>query len=174
MIDRVARPRGSTLTLGQLREELSINKNALDDCLMEQPDLYYHVAEGYTLAVAARDAAKLDLEQTMAEKAEEIRERALRDDEKITETAITRKLATDPEVAGLEEHLLELRGTADKWQALKEAFQQRSFMLRELVQMLVARLSAGSLERGADRALQDLGDARGRALEDVRRQRGRS
>lgn len=172
MVERVTnsgRQSRPALSLAQLREELTIDKTALDDCLMEQPDLYFYVAEGYALAVADRDAAKLDLEQTMALNAEELRARALRDDEKLTEAAISRQLVTNPTIAALEEKLLELRGKADRWQAMKEAFQQRSFMLRELVQMLVARLSSNSLERSADRARGDLGEARRQQLGELRR-----
>lgn len=169
MVERVRSRAG--MSQEQLRGQLSIDKDALDDCLMEQPDLYYYVAEGYALAVAARDAAKLDLEQTTAEKAERIRAAALAADEKLTEASISRQLATDTDIADLEEGLLELRAKADMWQALKEAFQQRSFMLRELVQMLVSRLSAGALERSADNARGELGEANRRQLGDMRRGR---
>jgi hypothetical protein len=138
----------SAVSREDLRDQLSINKDDLDTSLVEQPDLYYHVAECYSESVAERDASKLDLEQAIAGLDEQLRQEAAAREEKVTETLIQRRLATHPRIQELERNALRLRAEVDKWQALKEAYQQRSFMLRELVQMLIARLSNTSLERG--------------------------
>lgn len=166
-----ARP---ALSLDTLRGQLAIDTDALDACLEEQPDLYWHVSEQYADAVARRDAAKLTLEQVMAELDEKFRSAAAAADQKITETALQRKLATSPRIQELERKLLELRADADKWQALKEAFQQRSFMLRELVAMLIARMGNLSLERGMRGVQGDLNDARVARVAEARRQRSES
>lgn len=146
--------------LEALRQQLQIDRDDLDTCLVEQPDLYYHVAEAYVLAVAKRDEAKLDLEQVTAELGEVMRNAAAVKEEKLTEAAITRKLSDSPRLQEKERALLSLRVEADKWQALKEAFQQRSFMMRELVAMFIRRMSDVSLEHGNAGARQDLTSAR--------------
>lgn len=163
--------------LEMLREQLQIDRDDLDTGLVEQPDLYYHVAEAFVLAVAKRDEAKLDLEQATADLDKQFREAAAEADppEKLTEAAITRKLASAPRIQTLERGLLRLRVEADKWQALKESFQQRSFMLRELVAIFVRRMGDVSLEHGNVGARRDLISAQAEknhaAASEVRRQR---
>lgn len=168
MPERVQR-KAAPITVEQLKSSLAIDEDALDDCLMEQPDLYYHVAEGFAMAVARRDQAKLQLEETTAELDGQYRQQALAAEEKLTEAALTRKLTATPRLQILERGLLDLKAEADRWQALKEAFQQRSFMLRELVQMMVSRLGNLSLERSVDHARGELGEANRRALGEMRR-----
>lgn len=161
--------------LETLREQLQIDRDDLDTCLVEQPDLYYHVAEAYVLAVAKRDEAKLDLEQATADLDKQFREAAAAAEEKVTEAALSRKLASAPRIQKLERELLGLRVEADKWQALKEAFQQRSFMMRELVAMFIRRMSDVSLEHGNQSSRQDLtsaiADKNHAAASEVRKQR---
>jgi hypothetical protein len=147
------------LSRDNLRDQLSIDKDDLDTSLIEQPDLYYHVAECFSEAVADRDSAKLDLEQALAGLDEQLRQEAAAREEKVTEVLIQRRLATHPRIQELERSSLRLRAEVDKWQALKEAYQQRSFMLRELVQMLISRLSNVGLERGVNSSRGSLRDA---------------
>lgn len=179
MIDR-ARPVRSNApelpSLEALQQQLAIERDDLDTCLMDQPDLYYHVADALVTAIAKRDAAKLDLEQVTATLDADLRQKAAEAEEKITEASLQRKLATLPRIQALEKHLLHLRAEADRWQALKEAFQQRSFMLRELVAMLIARLGNLSLDRSVQSSHRDLADANhaaaGRMRQERRSQRG--
>ena len=158
MVERISR-KPIQNTLADLRLKLSIDKDDLDEALVEQPDLYYHVADAYVTAVAERDAAKLDLEQATAELDKQFREAAAAAEEKMTETSLQRKIATTPRIMTLERDMLRYRVDADRWQALKEAFQQRSFMLRELVAMYVRRLGDLTIERGSNDARGSLAQA---------------
>lgn len=142
--------------LEALQAQLKIDPDALDAALVEQPDLYYYVAENYVNAVARRDAVKLSIEQVTAELGEQMRKAAAAKDEKLTEAAITRKLADTPRLQEMEEQYLSLRLEADKWQALKDAYQQRSFMLRELVAIFVRRMGDLSLGQADQSAHRDL------------------
>src|SRR3990167_3773960 len=149
--------------LEEFRRYLRIDADALDGCLTEQPDLYYHVAERYARVWAERDAAKLDVDELSAELDQEIRAEALEKDVKITEAQLQNKIRTTPSMKKVVRQLAELRTEADAWAAMKEAFQQRSFMLRELVSLQISQLRELSLERNvpADRArLGDVASAR--------------
>lgn len=169
---RVATPtRRTALTLEQLRGMLAIDEDRLDECLMEQSDLFYNVAEGFALATARRDAAKLDLEQLTASIDSSIRARYAQREERLTETAISRLVAADHNIQNLERELLGYRAECDKWQAMKDAFSQRSYMLREIVRLLIAKMGSLSLERGVSRAESDMAEARRERLGDMRRGR---
>lgn len=126
------------------KKYLAIDRDGLDDCLIKQPELFYHVSEQYTLAVGRRDAAKLELEKVEAEISQSIRENALKREEKVTEAGIAEKITIAPRVYTLRFDLLQLKGEVDKWLAMKEAYQQRSFMLRELVPIHLSQLYSGT------------------------------
>lgn len=158
-------------TLEHWKSFLQIDKLALDDCLIEQPEVYYHVSEGVTLAVEARDAAKLDLDELMAKKDQEIRTKAAVDEEKLTETAIQNKLRGLPEIQEAQQDLLTTRKAADDWLALKEAFQQRSFMLRELVALTIAQRGDLALANGSNQARAVLADDNKARADKLRRER---
>lgn len=127
--------------LARFREGLVIDKDDLDECLIQQPELYYHVAEAHSLATAERDAIKLDLEIWEAEEGQKIRDRAAIDEEKLTEGGLKEQLLLIPRIQQLRRKKLEQEGEISNWLALKEAFQQRSFMLRELVPIVLQRYS---------------------------------
>lgn len=159
-MDRVQPKKAAHRDLETLQQQLQIDPDDLESALIEQPDLYYHVSDSYVNAVARRDAVKFSIEQVTAELGEQMRKAAVAKDEKLTEAAITRKLADTPRLQEMEEQYLALRLEADRWQALKEAFQQRSFMLRELVAIFVRRMGDLSIERDSRGAHQDLIGAR--------------
>jgi hypothetical protein len=155
----------------ELKTKLKIDVDYLDRALIEQPSLFYTVADQFAMAVAERDAAKLELDEKMAELDQDIRAEAVSLGEKVTEASIQRRLATLPTIKDAERNLLEGKAKADEWQALKEAYQQRSFMLRELVALQLAQLNNLSLERGAHGAHRDLSNAAAERVERVRRER---
>lgn len=138
----------------ELRKALEIDRDALDVCLEEQPSLYYHVAEGYTKAVAQRDSHKLALDELTAELDQQIRKKADDEARKITEASIQREMALFPKVKDATKRYYDAKALADEWLALKEAWQQRSFMLREIVALRLGELTNLSLERGAHGAQQ--------------------
>jgi uncharacterized protein YigA (DUF484 family) len=168
MIDRVRRAEPDR---SELEDSLKIDDDALDDCLVEQPGFFYHVAEAVAAANARRDTLKLKLEETLAELDQNIRSEALRTEEKITEASIQNRLRTFPRIQDLQRDYLDARTDAEKWTALKEAYQQRSFMLRELVALQLAQAHNLGIERGAVSARHELGDRARQRAEDLRRER---
>jgi hypothetical protein len=154
-----------------LEAALRIDPDDIDDCLVEQPGLFYYVAEAVSLANSQRDTAKLELEEAVAELDQQFRKTALAEKEKLTEAAIENRIKTAPRIKGLQRDYLEARTKADHCAALKEAYQQRSFMLRELVAMQLAQLHNLGLERGAVAARHAIGDDVRARAEELRRAR---
>src|SRR3990167_7589612 len=68
--------------------KLQIDKEDLDTCLAEQPDLSYYVGEAYADAVDRRDALKLDLEELQADLDKKVRAEAEAAGIKTTETQV--------------------------------------------------------------------------------------
>lgn len=154
------------------RANLAIDPDDLDTCLVEHAELLFHASDEHANAVARRDAAKLDLEETLARLSKRIRGDALEAKEKLTEGAISERLTVLPEIMKLQRAFLKAKHDADRWTALKEGFGQRSFMLTKLVEMYVARYS-GSLDRSVQVDRHRLGDVNHDKLTRLRRkQRG--
>lgn len=155
----------------ELEDGLEIDRDALDDCLVEQPGFFYHVAEQVAAANAKRDTLELELEETVASEDGTFRALCARSDEKVTESAIKNYVRTIDRVMALQRRCLDARAAADSWASLKEAYQQRSFMLRELVALHLAQIHNLGVERGAVAARHELGDANRARSEQVRRER---
>lgn len=156
-----------TPTQARFRALLAIEVHDLDECLMQQPELFEHVARAYVEATAERDALKLDLDEAEAAADAVIRADADDKKERITEAAIKQRLTLHPTVKDLNRALLQAKADADSWLALKESFQQRSYMLKELVALHLSRLAGASVGS----AYGELADAN-RARFDPRRRGG--
>jgi len=131
--------------LEQFRALLAIDRDALDSCLVEQAELFFHVADAHARAVAVRDGAKLDIEQAEAAADVRLRAQAAAREEKLTEPAIMHKLRLDPKLVEMRNKLLECQQAVGQWAALKEAYLQRNYMLKEIVAMHLSRLSGSSI-----------------------------
>lgn len=156
--------------LAQHRERLSIDRTDLDQCLIEQPEVFWHVAEALAQEIARRDEAKLELEELTAQLDQDLRGQAARNEEKLTELALQNRLRVLPKIQEAQRKYLERRKTADQLQALKEAFQQRSFMLRELVAKFIAERHDLGMEAGAGQARRTLVGAQ---ADDIRERAGK-
>lgn len=141
--------------LDRYRDELEIDEAALSDCLVSQPQLYYHVTMGYARAAADVDASKLDLDELRAETDRRIREEAAAEEEKITEALVQQRVKLDDGIRDAERSHASARTRAALWQAMRDAFQQRSFMLRELVALRVAERYDGAAASGAGQRPRD-------------------
>jgi hypothetical protein len=158
-------------TLDNLRDALTIDPDDLDTCLTQQPDLFYHAADQQAQATSRRDEIKLNLDEATAEIDGRLRKQAVEHDEKITEALLQQRLRIQPRIKELMREFLEARVLADRWQALKESYSQRSFMLRELVQRQIAQLHHLSLERGVASSKAALGDAAHERIANSRKER---
>jgi hypothetical protein len=161
--------------LEELRQYLEIDADDLDRCLIEHSGVCYQVAEAYTEAAAERDALKLELEEETATQDEKLRKTAAAAEQKITETALQQSLKRLPVLQELERDLLNSKQRADKWQALNNSFQQRSYMLRALVDWKIAQIRSLNADHGVAAAGRELTSAKAdinlKRAQEVRRTR---
>jgi len=129
----------------QCRKALIVDRDELDDAVIGQPELYYHVAEQHVLACGRRDKLKLDLEEAEANADKMLRLQAAKMETKVTEAHLRQAIALQPEVANLQRGYTEARTEADLWDALRDAYQQRGRLLPSLVQMHLSRLRTTSM-----------------------------
>ena len=120
-----------TIDIAELRTYLQIDKLALDDEVVRQPSLFYEVSEAYAEAAAERDMLKEHLAGIDAE----LDKRFRKEGEKATEGKIKAQIQSYKAHQEAFDEWLEAKKQADKLQALKDAFQQRSYMLRDLVSL---------------------------------------
>lgn len=118
------------MKIAEFREYLKINKQHLDDEVIQQPSLFYEVSEAFALAAAERDALKDRIATIDAELDAEIR--TTLGDAKVTEAMVKNKVQANSKHETAFEEWLKAKENADLLGALKEAFQQRSYMLRDL------------------------------------------
>ena len=165
--------RNDTLSVTALTEGLKIDEDALDQCLVEQADYYYQVAKLAIDAGGERDTLELQLKELKAELDADIRQQAIRNEEKLTETQLTNRITVLPRVKDLQRKCLEARRKADSLSVLKEGYQQRSYALRELNASQLARFYSLGTERGAAGARASVGDRIREQAEGIRRERYR-
>ena len=157
MVER-KRPRKSMID--ELRDRLRIDRDELDISLEEQPELYYHVAQAHAHAVAEADAARLDRDEVVAKLDARIRKTFEAKGEKFTETKLSQELSLLPEAQEARRARVRAGEKVNDWQALKDAYHQRSFMLRELVALYIAQRHDAAMAGGS-------AEARGRLADDA-------
>lgn len=148
MIERRAREETVDEKLAKLRSLLRINRDRLDDEVSEHAEYYEKAAELHVLAVAEFDAIKQELDDVIAEESCAVR----LSEDKMTETAIKQLVKDKPKVQSLSRELLDAKLLVDRCAVLKESFGQRSYMMRELVGLYIAR----RLSSNAHSAKEDL------------------
>lgn len=132
------------VTIEQLKEHLTIDKNALDDELEKQALVYFEICEASAHALSSRDELKQVMEVVDAEIADGIRTRAAKTGDKITEAKLSQEILLDDKHTEAYSAYLEAKKDADLWAALKESFSQKGFALRELAELYISGYFAGS------------------------------
>lgn len=155
--------------LDQMQANLAIERDSLEQACMKQPDYLYEVAEQVALHRSRRDAAKKELEEKEASLYIELRHAAAVSEERVTEAEIKAQMTTRREHGVLTNALAEANELLSRWEVLKEAFSQRSYMLRELVQLYLARYY-GDPARSAENRMRDFA---GERVREARQQRNR-
>ena len=126
------------IPLTDLKLHLVIDKSMLDDEVVRQPVLFYNISEILTDAIALRDGAKEELAGVDAEMDGVWRTKLAKIHDKVTEKMVQNWVQNSPEHEKAFAAYLKAKTYADKLLALKEAFQQRSYMLRDLVSLYSA------------------------------------
>jgi hypothetical protein len=138
--------------LNELREKLQIDRGTLDEDMLQQPFLYMQVAEALVEAMSIRDAKKEELARVDAELAEEYRQNAPKD-ERPSDKKVTDRVLRDPRhIAAFSDYAKAVK-EAQLIAALKEAFDQRGKMLRELGNLFVAGYFDKVIVKGGEHAV---------------------
>lgn len=126
------------MNLSECRDALKIDRNALDEMLVKQAQIFHDVSLAFAMAVSRRDKAHEDMRRVEAAVSSKIRIRLEKDDEKVTEARVKADCMKDAAFMAARDADLVATQTANEWEALKESFKQRSYMLSELAGLYVA------------------------------------
>jgi hypothetical protein len=110
------------------REQVKIDREALDDAVSNHAFLFMEVSERYTMAVSQRDKLKDEVKQEEARLFIEVRDST----EKMTNPEADARVRLDPTFMRLNSRYIDACQKVEKWGVLREAFAQRGYMLREL------------------------------------------
>lgn len=163
-------------TIRELLEELEagllIDKNDLDEELIRHPDLFYRVSKELTMLTSRRDAAKQEIAAVEAEADARARRAMRKGDEKVTEPEVKARIRLDKDVEDAYRVHQDLARDVGLFSALKEAYQSRSYVIKDLVQLWIANYYGDKAERHTRNAVREhtADDAR-RVVVESRRQR---
>lgn len=117
------------------RERVKIDRDQLDQSVLEQAQIFSEIGERHVRVCSLRDRAKEDLAMKDSELAREIRARLVKGGQKFTEGQINDEVILHPDRASLNDIYTGYKKAADLWGILRESFEQRMRMLRELVSL---------------------------------------
>jgi hypothetical protein len=121
-----------------MESQLVIDEHDLDHEAMAQPQRFNDAAKESARAESRAEAAKDNLKTVEAELELELRERAETEGKKSTEATIKAQVQIHPRRKEAYSEYLRAKLDASKFDGLKEAFKDRSFMIRELSGMWLA------------------------------------
>lgn len=135
------RPAGPTVSqtpsISDLEEGLAIDEDALEESCIRQPELFYRVAKELALQTSRRDAANQMVKEAEAKADGQIRHDAQVAEEKITEKEIESQKRLHRDVKSAIEYALLIGENVGQLGALKEAYQQRGYVLKGLIELHV-------------------------------------
>lgn len=167
----MARSEAREITFEDYRDKLTIDRDDLESCLVEHAQLFWEISSQAVTANAWRDEAKLNMEQLHAQLDGETREELAKGDGKVTEAQVTNAIKSNPKMQKALGKLQDAKTQADQWSALKEAFYQRGYMLRELVQLTLRSMAADSEVAGLERTADTLRKGTGSRASDRQREK---
>ena len=121
--------------LEQLEDALKIDQDDLHEALLQQPQLYWQVAEQVALAVSRRDEAEKELELVEARADLAIRRAAQERKQDTTEKLIKSRVLLHPSMEKATRELQDLELDASEWKALERSYSQRMDALKKLVDL---------------------------------------
>ena len=120
------------IDIDEFRSYLKLDKHALDQELEEHPVLLFKISEAYVQAAAHRDMLKEQLATVDAGLFDNYRRKPVKDKERITDTSIKTAVQADRNHEKAATAYLTAKNQADLLLALKEAFQSRGYMIKDL------------------------------------------
>jgi|SRR5215469_1005194 len=140
---------GYTIQLSQKRLDLltgqmGIDKDALDEEFVRQPNLYWEVAHEYSRAMGMKDQLRHEIDLTKAELDKTIRDRYERDGGRLTEAKLESEILNTQRMADILNEYDQWKYMTEVWNSLKEATSQRAYALRDLAQLHISGYYATS------------------------------
>ncbi len=126
------------MDLKELEAALKIDKHDLDTELMSQADMFYRVAQEYAHITSVKDELYENIKQTDAKTNIMLRESFADRGTKATESQINAAVLDHQDHKEAFHDWITSKEEADKLGSLKEAFMQRSYMLKDLAQLYIA------------------------------------
>lgn len=158
----------------ELEDSLKIDRNALDEELIQHSQLFHTVSESAVLAAAERDQAKEELDSVYASEDKEVRLNweEVSDGLKMTETTVANAAKSSTAYKEALETYQEKRLHAAQWLALKDAFHQRGYMLRELCGLYMSEyFTKDSVQGGQSKARKAKAETGRKKLAETRRRK---
>lgn len=118
-----------------LRERIKIDRDALDKSVEEQAQVFLEVCDRHVNALSLRDEARDKLSRRDAEIARDARQKGEKSGTRVTEANINDSVMLHADHIKLSAELAELKKQSDLWGVLRDAFDQRMRMIRELVNL---------------------------------------
>jgi CRP-like cAMP-binding protein len=162
------------ITIKDLEHALSIDKNAIDEALLQQPDLFYRVSQQLAEAISLRDASKQKRDETEAEIDFNIRRLAETANQKTTESKIENEKRLNQKVIEASNELGLHNKEVNKWAALKEAYIQRSHALKSLVELYIAGYFGSTVSNASERMKDNRAETNMKAMAAIREKQRKS
>jgi len=139
----------------EFRERLRIDRHSLDEEVEQQAELYGEVADAAVRAKSIVDSLEEQLKELESSLDVEAREEAEANQERTTENAIRAKVAGSDQRKIMVIRILESKDLQRRLDALATAFRQRSYALRDVVDLYLSsyyssRSAEGSREDHRD------------------------
>lgn len=162
-----------------LEAALGIDRDALDDALIEQPQRFGDVCDAYAYAISRRDEAEDALKRMEARLALSLRaehEAGDKEGGKPTETAYKAMVQKHPKRKGAFLAYIKAAEDAERWKGLKEAYSMRSHALKDLANLYTAGYFTVSAARGGNaRAVEEgMNNERRKLLHETRQAKQRA
>lgn len=139
MGDKVKVQTSHEALIDEFREYLRIDRPNIDLEMVQQASLFHKVSEAAIKATAKRDRLKLELKELDAELYAEKKQDLLQGGEKATEAAISNEVLLDKDRKRLAREFIDAEEAVGQLDALKDSFQQRGYMIRDLGSLYTAK-----------------------------------
>ncbi len=153
---------------------LMIDKEDLDHELVGQSSAYWQVGQAYAQAQSEVESAKDHLKETDAALYLELRDKKEKEKEKFSESVLNNGVLLDRRHVKAAANLRQWQSLANQLGFLKDAWSQRSYMLRDLCQLFMASYyTPDSVSGKSEREVRDVSAGNKRAKLNEARQRVR-
>lgn len=148
----------------QLKKDLQVNPNDLDDAVISQAPMFVHYAQQAAQARRQWEKSKLAAEVTESQLDSAWRKKFLEDGTKITEKVVENAVKSDPRYIKAHTQVIEARALYDIANDAREAYMQRKDMIVQVsvdrrrerdgqLRILAAKEAEGAIQSGRDAAL---------------------